>query len=65
MFTRPGKLTDPYPRPYANDQAARSANGGARPPDLTLITKARVGYEDYIFSLLTGNFISIYVNYVV
>ena len=53
-FERPGKLTDPLPKPYANDEAARAANGGARPPDLSLITKGRVHYEDYIFALLTG-----------
>lgn len=41
MFERPGKLSDPLPRPYPNDEAARAANGGALPPDLTLITKAR------------------------
>lgn len=39
MFTRPGKLSDRLPQPYANEQAARFANGGAYPPDLSLITK--------------------------
>jgi ubiquinol-cytochrome c reductase cytochrome c1 subunit len=39
MFTRPGKLSDRFPQPYANEQAARFANGGAYPPDLSLITK--------------------------
>ncbi len=51
---RPGKLTDPIPGPYANEQAARAANGGALPPDLSLIIKARHGGCDYVFSLLTG-----------
>lgn len=41
MFTRPGKLTDKLPAPYPNPEAARAANGGALPPDLSLITKAR------------------------
>jgi ubiquinol-cytochrome c reductase cytochrome c1 subunit len=41
MFERPGKSSDPLPRPYPNDEAARAANGGALPPDLSLITKAR------------------------
>lgn len=41
MFTRPGKLSDRFPEPYANEQAARFANGGAYPPDLSLITKVR------------------------
>lgn len=53
-FDRPGKLTDSLPKPYPNDNAARAANAGALPPDLSLMKKARVGGEDYIFSLLTG-----------
>jgi len=51
---RPGKLSDYIPSPYKNDEAARAANNGALPPDLSLITKARHGGCDYIFSLLTG-----------
>lgn len=51
---RPGKLADNIPGPYANEQAARAANQGAYPPDLSLIVKARHGACDYIFSLLTG-----------
>lgn len=51
---RPGKLSDYMPPPYKNDEAARAANNGALPPDLSLITKARHGGCDYIFSLLTG-----------
>ena len=54
MFERPGKLTDPLPKPYANEEAGRAANGGALPPDLSLMTKARHGGADYIFALLTG-----------
>ncbi|KAK4311830.1 hypothetical protein Pmani_016702 [Petrolisthes manimaculis] len=54
MFERPGKLSDYFPNPYANDEAARSANNGALPPDLSYITAARHGGENYIFSLLTG-----------
>ncbi|XVF26656.1 hypothetical protein REPUB_Repub14bG0036400 [Reevesia pubescens] len=54
MFTRPGKLSDRFPQPYANEQAARFANGGAYPPDLSLITKARHNGQNYVFSLLTG-----------
>jgi len=38
MFARPGKLSDRFPQPYPNEQAARFANGGAYPPDLSLIT---------------------------
>jgi ubiquinol-cytochrome c reductase cytochrome c1 subunit len=51
---RPGKLSDYLPSPYKNDEAARAANNGALPPDLSLIVKARHGGCDYIFSLLTG-----------
>ncbi|KAI9884158.1 MAG: cytochrome c1 [Watsoniomyces obsoletus] len=51
---RPGKLADYIPSPYKNDEAARAANNGALPPDLSLMVKARHGGCDYIFSLLTG-----------
>lgn len=51
---RPGKLSDYMPSPYKNEEAARAANGGALPPDLSLIVKGRHGGCDYIFSLLTG-----------
>ncbi|CAI9607861.1 unnamed protein product [Staurois parvus] len=54
MFTRPGKLSDHFPKPYPNPEAARAANNGALPPDLSYIANARHGEEDYIFSLLTG-----------
>ncbi|XP_051136170.1 cytochrome c1-2, heme protein, mitochondrial-like [Andrographis paniculata] len=54
MYTRPGKLSDRFPEPYANEQAARFANGGAYPPDLSLITKARHNGQNYVFALLTG-----------
>lgn len=54
MFTRPGKLSDYFPKPYPNPEAARAANNGALPPDLSYIANARHGGEDYIFSLLTG-----------
>lgn len=53
-FDRPGKLTDYFPDPYPNEEAARHANNGAYPPDLSLMKLARKGGEDYIFSLLTG-----------
>ena len=45
MFQRPGKLSDYFPKPYANEEAARAANNGAYPPDLSLITSARHGGE--------------------
>lgn len=51
---RPGKLSDYFPSPYPNEEAARAANNGAYPPDLSYICSARHGGEDYIFALLTG-----------
>lgn len=54
MFERPGKLSDYFQAPYPNEEAARAANNGAYPPDLSFITLARHGGEDYLFSLLTG-----------
>jgi ubiquinol-cytochrome c reductase cytochrome c1 subunit len=54
MFERPGQLTDRFPPPYPNEQAARVANGGALPPDLSLITKARADGSNYVYSLLLG-----------
>ncbi len=54
MFERPGKLSDKIPGPYKNEQEARAANGGAYPPDLTLMVKARHYGIDYIVALLTG-----------
>lgn len=54
MFEREGKLFDKLPSPYRNEEEARFANNGALPPDLSYITLARHGGEDYVFSLLTG-----------
>ena len=44
MFQRPGQIADYFPPPFANDQAARAALGGALPPDMSVLAKAR-GYE--------------------
>jgi ubiquinol-cytochrome c reductase cytochrome c1 subunit len=54
MFERPGKLSDNLPSPYANEEAARAANAGALPPDLSLIVKARHDGVNYVFALLSG-----------
>ena len=54
MFERPGLPSDKFVGPYANEQSARSANGGAYPPDLSLIVKARHDGANYVYSLLTG-----------
>ncbi|MEO0883293.1 MAG: cytochrome c1 [Pseudomonadota bacterium] len=50
----PASPADRFPSPFANDNAARAANGGALPPDLSVITKARHGGASYIYSLLIG-----------
>ena len=54
MFFRPARLADYWPSPFANDNEARASNGGALPPDLSLIVKAREGGPDYIYALMTG-----------
>ena len=41
MYDRPGRPSDPFPSPFPNEQAARAANGGALPPDMSLLAKAR------------------------
>ena len=54
MFTRPGRPSDHFRSPFPNDNAARAANGGALPPDLSLITKAREGGANYVYGVLMG-----------
>jgi ubiquinol-cytochrome c reductase cytochrome c1 subunit len=67
MFNRPALPSDRFPSPFANEQVARAANGGALPPDLSLMTKAREGWTgtfrqlangiggpEYVYSVLTG-----------
>ncbi len=52
--TRPALPKDKFVGPYANLQAAKAANNGAAPPDLSLLVKARAGGPDYLYSLLVG-----------
>ena len=54
MFTRPGRPSDKFVSPYPNVQAATAANGGAYPPDMSVLVKARKGGSDYIYSVLMG-----------
>ena len=54
MFTRPGKPSDKFVSPYPNVQASMAANGGAYPPDMSLLVKARKGGANYIYSVLMG-----------
>jgi cytochrome c1 len=56
MFQRPGKIADYFPPPFPNDQAARNANGGALPPDMSVLAKARSverGFPWFIFDAFT------------
>jgi len=54
MFMRKARLSDKFVKPYSNVQASTSANGGAYPPDMSVLAKARTGGADYIYSLLLG-----------
>ena len=54
MFVRPAKLSDKFVMPFANVKAAQAANGGAYPPDMSVLVKARTGGVDYIYSVLLG-----------
>lgn len=54
MFDRAAEPKDRFPSPFANDNAAKFANGGALPPDLSLITKARKNGSNYLHALLIG-----------
>jgi ubiquinol-cytochrome c reductase cytochrome c1 subunit len=64
---RDGLPSDHFKAPYSNEQAARAGNGGALPPDLSLITRSRPGWygtfnqlwngiggSQYVYSVLTG-----------
>jgi len=54
MFTRPAKLSDKFVNPYQNDKEATASNGGAYPPDMSVLVKARSGGANYIYSVLLG-----------
>ncbi|MEQ8355126.1 MAG: cytochrome c1 [Kiloniellaceae bacterium] len=54
MFERDGRPSDYFPSPFANAKAAAASNGGAAPPDLSLMAKARIDGPNYIHALLTG-----------
>lgn len=54
MFERPGIPADYFPSPFPNAKAAAAANGGAIPPDLSLMAKARIGGPNYLYAILTG-----------
>ena len=54
MFMRPGRLSDKFVKPYPNVEASKAANGGAYPPDMSVLAKARKGGANYIYSVLLG-----------
>ncbi|TGQ71394.1 MAG: cytochrome c1 [Mesorhizobium sp.] len=56
MFDRPGKPSDHFPAPFANVEAAAASNGGAAPPDMSLLAKARGverGFPQFVFDIFT------------
>ena len=53
-ITRKATPADKFKAPFPNEAASRASNGGAYPPDLSVITKAREGGAPYVYSLLTG-----------
>ena len=54
MFTRPARPSDHFVKPYLNVNAAIASNGGAYPPDMSVLVKARPGVANYIYSVLMG-----------
>jgi ubiquinol-cytochrome c reductase cytochrome c1 subunit len=57
MFERPAIPSDRFVSPFPNEQAAKASNGGAMPPDLSLIAHARHGGADYVYSLLAKGYV--------
>lgn len=56
MFQRPGRPADRFPSPFPNEQAARAAQGGAYPPDFSVLAKARTyvrGFPRFVFDIFT------------
>ncbi len=56
MFERPAIPSDYFPSPFPNTQAAAASNGGAAPPDFSLLAKARVverGFPRFVFDVFT------------
>jgi ubiquinol-cytochrome c reductase cytochrome c1 subunit len=54
IIKRTATPADAFVSPFANDDAAKASNGGALPPDLSLIVKARDDGPQYVYSILTG-----------
>jgi len=54
MYSRAALPSDRFPAPFPNANAARASNGGALPPDLSLMAEARSDGSNYLFALMTG-----------
>ena len=54
MFERPGRPSDHIPWNFPNDNAARTANGGALPPDMSLLAKARGFSRGFPWFIIDG-----------
>ena len=53
---RPGRLADNFPPPFANELAAKAANGGVAPPDMSTLAKARTyerGFPWFVLDTIT------------
>jgi ubiquinol-cytochrome c reductase cytochrome c1 subunit len=55
---RAGVAADRWPAPFANEQEARAANGGAMPPDFSVIAKARTTTQPFPWWIL--NYVTAY-----
>ncbi len=53
---RAGRLADTFPPPFPNELAAKAANGGLAPPDMSTLAKARTyqrGFPWFVFDMFT------------
>ena len=50
----PATPANQFRSPFPNDKAARAANNGALPPDLSLMVNAREDHANYVYGILTG-----------
>ncbi len=57
FFERPGRPADRFKSPFPNEAAAKAANNGAYPPDMSLIVNARHHGADYIYALLAKGYV--------
>ena len=55
MYSRKAVPSDHFPSPFPNHEAAAAANGGAAPPDMSLLAKARGverGFPQFIIDMI-------------